>query len=169
MNKRQSNRLLNVAKALREYPHPERFTMSCYIHDLDTVHKSWCGTPGCALGTYASRPDLQRVFKVKYATDSQWNEKTQTYLEIQAPYLGYRGGVDVTYRDDVELASHLDEEALEHFGLELEEAEELFNETGCGNAQTPIEAAKYIEKFVARKILDDDNMVGQILARALDR
>ena len=48
------NRLLNVAKALREAPNPAAFDMGVYVHS--------CGTPACALGHYGCRPDLQDVF-----------------------------------------------------------------------------------------------------------
>jgi hypothetical protein len=53
MNK---ERLLNVAKALREAPEPEKFTMTHMVHD--------CGTPACAMGHYAARGDLQDVFVI---------------------------------------------------------------------------------------------------------
>jgi hypothetical protein len=49
-------RLLNVARALRESEHPERFTMLTIAHP--------CGTPACALGHYAARRDLQDVFSL---------------------------------------------------------------------------------------------------------
>lgn len=51
MNKQ---RLLNVAKALRESPDPTHFTMGVYGHA--------CGTPACAFGHYAERRDLQSEF-----------------------------------------------------------------------------------------------------------
>lgn len=50
-------RMLNVAKALRESPNPDEFTMSWY--------GSSCGTPQCALGHYAFRTDLQSAFKLE--------------------------------------------------------------------------------------------------------
>lgn len=50
------DRLLNVAKALRESKTPRKFTMEFYGHD--------CGTPACAFGHYASRTDLQRAWKL---------------------------------------------------------------------------------------------------------
>lgn len=49
-----AERLLNVAKALRESPNPEKFHMSAYARS--------CGTPACALGHYAARTDLQQAF-----------------------------------------------------------------------------------------------------------
>lgn len=53
MNK---ERLLNVARALRESPAPEGFTMAKYAHE--------CGTPACALGHYAARRDLQGILYI---------------------------------------------------------------------------------------------------------
>jgi hypothetical protein len=49
-------RLLNVAKALREAKKPENFTMERY--------GGFCRTPFCAIGHYASRADLQRAFRL---------------------------------------------------------------------------------------------------------
>lgn len=44
-------RVLNLARALRESPAPKRFTMGCVF--------SGCGAPACVWGHYISRPDLQ--------------------------------------------------------------------------------------------------------------
>jgi hypothetical protein len=111
MNK---ERLLNVAKALRESPNPDLFTMARYGFD--------CGTPACALGHYAARPDLQDFFKLKQ-----------------------NGMLVLTENDEVPYG----EDEMEHFGIDEKQAAELFGTEGCGNAQTPIEAAEYIEQFVA--------------------
>lgn len=51
MNKQ---RLLNVARALRESPNPDKFDMKLIQHS--------CGTPACALGHYVARTDLQSAF-----------------------------------------------------------------------------------------------------------
>jgi hypothetical protein len=48
-------RLLNVARALRESPDAAKFTM-------ETFFRVRCGTPACALGHYACRTDLQSAF-----------------------------------------------------------------------------------------------------------
>lgn len=117
MNK---ERLLNVAKALREAAHKERFTMKRYIHT--------CGTPGCAYGHYAGRPDLQDI------------------IRISGQCIYY------TKRDDAGdnvFADYDDKEICEHFGFTEDEARELFREDGCGGATTADEAADYIERFVA--------------------
>jgi hypothetical protein len=50
------DRLLNVARCLRESPNPEQFTMDNYGAD--------CGTPFCAIGHYAARSDLQDSFRL---------------------------------------------------------------------------------------------------------
>lgn len=47
-------RLLNVAKALRESENPKQFSMRREMND--------CGTPACAWGHYCARDDLQRTF-----------------------------------------------------------------------------------------------------------
>lgn len=141
MNKRQANRLLNVARALREYEHPERFTMEFYLHGdvfaielgdkVEAKAKEWCGTPGCALGTFASRPDLQRLLIVDRYEDGQ-------------PYMAFREEGDQAYYDADELQ--------DYFGLDYYEASELFNSSGCGGATTPSSAANYIDKFVHARL-----------------
>ena len=147
LTQRQAARLLNVAKALREYEHPERFTMKLYLHGdqfsginsefgpkMPQATEDWCGTPGCALGTFSSRPDLQRLLVVKrYTRKTDQHEKGQ-------PYMALRDGGAAACFDTYEL--------MEYFGISYDEAQELFNFSGCGNAKTPIEAAKYIERFV---------------------
>jgi len=148
MNKRQAQRLLNVARALREYEHPERFDMGCYIYTHEYLlrkgklkkHEDWCGTPGCALGTYASRSDLQRVLRVGSHMTFDHNGD-----EISEPTMVLAWNPKRPHYKSIEV--------LDHFGINHDEAEELFSCTGCGSAQTPIEAAKYIENFVARKLI----------------
>lgn len=119
MNK---ERLLNVAKALRESPHPERFDMGAYAHS--------CGTPACAFGHYAARRDLQQFL----AIDSDSNADCDS---------------SVKYVYDDGLADYDDDEILEHFGISFDEAWDLFSSTGCGRAKTVTQAAEYIERFVA--------------------
>lgn len=140
MNKRQASRLLNVARALREYEHPERFSMDFYLHgdefavdiqDEIETKKEWCGTPGCALGTFASRPDLQRLLTVERHEDGQ-------------PYMAFRGEGEEAYYDT--------EELQDYFGIEWDEAIDLFSSSGCGGATTPISAANYIDKFVHARL-----------------
>lgn len=86
-----------------------------------------CGTPACSMGHYASRTDRQRKF----------------YLD-QDGDLMFRGAKC----DDTEaITDHYED----HFGLSSGESYELFESTGCGNAQTPAEAAKYVKAFIKRK------------------
>lgn len=167
MNKRQANRLLNVARALRELPHPERFTMGTYLHTADDVNygdvePNWCGTPGCAIGTYASRPDLQRLITVEFKTETVYDEKTDTHVEVRDPTLMFTSNGD-RYGFD-----HTDEQVQEHFGITYDETDLLFDGDGCGNAQTALEAAAFIEKFVASKYIDDEAVIGKILFNALN-
>lgn len=85
-----------------------------------------CGTPACAIGHYAGRLDLQDLLCIRDGNFS--------YVD---PKLG-----EPDYDDPV---------VLDHFGIDEEEAEELFGGYGCGQARAPIEAAEYIEGFVKRK------------------
>lgn len=116
--------MLNVAKSLRESPEPEDFEMGGYINQ--------CGTPACALGHYACRPDLQRTLGI-----------TKSRHEYDTIWLKSLKG-----RRTVDYASPT---VLKHFGITQDEAEDLFSGNGCDYAETPVEAAKFIEKFVASK------------------
>jgi hypothetical protein len=130
MNK---ERLLNVAKALRETKDPRSFNMNSYFHP--------CGTPACALGNYAVRRDLQSAFAM-----------VQRVLGASS-YSFFVSAADM----DAEFGIHYySPEVLEHFDIDSGQAEQLFgpnNERGDGRlaqvARTPIEAAEYIERFVA--------------------
>ena len=116
-------RLLNVAKALRESRSPRDFTMSVYGNKE-------CGTPACALGHYASRRDLQRTFVL--VTD----ESDQEGMWVNT--------------NDGSYASYSSEAVCQHFGIECDQAFNLFSAIGCGGAKTPKQAARFIERFVAR-------------------
>ncbi len=61
-----AERLLNVAKALRESPDPKAFTMEWY--------GTSCGTPCCAMGHYAARKDLQDSFELGHDRMIHWRE-----------------------------------------------------------------------------------------------
>jgi hypothetical protein len=140
LNKRGAARLLNVAKAVREHPEPKRFSMSCYIHGdkhsggagARKFPKHWCGTPACALGTFGSRTDLQRMLVINTIED--WNGNAK-------PQLSYRSDGHQAYLDSKVM--------LKYFSIDYHQAQQLFSPEGCGGATTPIEAAAYIEKFVA--------------------
>ncbi len=110
MNK---ERLLNVAKALRESKNPDKFDMTLY---------GWhCGTPACAMGHYAARRDLQSDF-VLTPTGSL---KNNAGIYVGAFEIGH------------------------HFQISLRQEDELFGCRGCGGACTAIDAAEFIEQFVA--------------------
>lgn len=131
MNKQ---RLLNVAKACRESPNPEAFTMR-------KVH--YCGTPACALGHYAARRDLQQMFQLPTREALDFNRDRgplQVYLGSCSIIVGAWGATSPS--------GALFVHAQHHFGITAAQAEDLFSSRGCGNARTPIEAAKYIERFV---------------------
>lgn len=119
MNK---ERLLNVARALRESKNPELFTMRSFGHR--------CGTPACALGHYAAREDLQDAFTLNKDGDF-------CGASYDDPDDAYELGMD-------------SRRVLGHFRITKHQAWELFSEEGCGFAATPIQAAEYIESFVAR-------------------
>lgn len=123
MNKK---RLLKVAQALRESPEPKKFTMQRYAHS--------CGTPACALGHYAARSDLQRTFKLKVSEGDTWGD----YDNVVVARPGFT--ISVLY-DDVLVQ--------DHFGITFEQACDLFSSEGCGGARTPLQAAKFIERFAA--------------------
>jgi hypothetical protein len=143
MNKRQAQRLLNVARALRESEHPELFTMESYVNnaamlsnrfEATDVPEHWCGTPACALGHYGARTDLQRKIRIARIP---FGFNGTSYFGLR-----YGNNRDVGYADDA---------MLNHFGLERHEAHLLFCPSGCGGAKTTLQAAQFIENFVAQK------------------
>lgn len=143
MNKRQAKRLLNVARASREHPVPERFSMNCYIHgdefstrqNQDAVKrggvtpKDWCGTPACALGTFASRTDLQRKFVI---------------------LRGSGGLPQLSFREGEAKATYDSHASQDYFGLSYGQMSDIFGYDGCGGAKSPEAAALYIEAFVKK-------------------
>lgn len=114
-------RLLNVARALRESPDAGKFYMDSYMHP--------CGTPACALGHYAARRDLQDAFIVAPASHGVGDLTTAS------------GGA--CYYDH--------ESVCEHFGVSAPEAARLFSDKGCGGARDALSAAAFIETFAARR------------------
>jgi hypothetical protein len=113
-------RLRNAALAVRG-AREDKFTMHRIVFD--------CGTPGCALGWYAYRMDLQSEFRI---------DACQLRPGVSTYFLSYKAK-----------GSFLDA-AAEHFGLSWEQASELFGSWGCGAARTPAEAEAYIVAFIAR-------------------
>ncbi len=150
MNKVQVKRLLNVAVALRDAAKArKKFSMKKYVFgdhcEVKTVFKdgryisynreeNFCGTPACALGHYAARTDLQRLLKISILKDYQGGK----YATMDS--FGSKSGSGWGM-----------ESVMDHFGIDSREFEELFDPDGCGNAKTPLQAAKYIEKFVKDK------------------
>jgi hypothetical protein len=124
-------RLLNAVKALRESTRPDLFTMDRYVYDWSYMERcggeNLCGTPGCVLGHYASRRDLQDFLLI----DSR-------YFLRYAKY---------EYRSVI----FDDRPVCNHFDITEDEADLLFGPRGCNNARTSIEAADFIEEFVRRK------------------
>jgi hypothetical protein len=116
-----AQRLLNVARALRESPDPGSFDMDAYMHP--------CGTPACALGHYAARTDLQGAFVV-------------LPREGTIGCLMTASGSDSFYDHAT---------VCEHFGITFGEANLLFSHDGCNRARSARVAAKFIESFVAQK------------------
>ena len=129
MNAEHKQRLLDVARACRETKHASDFNMNYFVNV--------CGTPACALGNYAARPDIQGRFSL--------DPKDKEILL------------------DGECVNYFYDEVIDYFGLhDVEEADELFGPFGCGGTKDfsghlddsiitdPIKAAEYIEDFVRR-------------------
>jgi hypothetical protein len=118
----RTDRLLNVARALRE---TKPGSAGHFNFDMAFYVHS-CGTPACALCHYAARRDLQDRFRIDNDRDF----------------------ADVVNADDGRLM--LPGDIAGHFEISVDEVGELFEVDGCDDAQTPVEAAEYIEAFVAR-------------------
>jgi hypothetical protein len=86
-----------------------------------------CGTPGCLLGEYAAS-NLQNVFTLGSIPEAAFMSKATGAV---IPCTG--------------------KEVLDHFGINADEAHELFGIDGCNNATTNLEAADYVENFVREK------------------
>ena len=128
MNQIHKKRLLNVAKAFRETKHATAFDMGHWGFKYfygDTNDDPACGTPGCALGNYAFRRDLQHTFKL--------------------------AGETVTLSNGNDAFE--DQSVHKHFNISQREFEELFGGAGCGRAKTHEQAATYIEKFVVKQCM----------------
>lgn len=124
MNKQ---RLLDVARACRETPHPDRFSMDSFV--------SACGTPACALGNYALRSDLQGRFR----------------LDLEHKALLFDGEQVNYFHEEVLDYFDIDDDEVEDLfgalgcgGFYDDDADEDVFVTD------PIEAAEFIEDFVRR-------------------
>ncbi len=121
MNQIQKKRLLNVSKALRESKEATKaFNMREYF--------SMCGTPACALGHYIARKDLQKTFVRSY--------------DVSDGIYGF-----CTLNDSALLAFDYDV-VQKHFGIDEDEAHDLFGMYGCNSAGDAVTAADFIEQFV---------------------
>lgn len=148
MNKIQIKRLTNVAVALEDAAKNEElakaFSMLFYgwngksvINGYDIDYrpilgepKHKCGTPACAIGNYAARKDLQKTFKL----------------------FGPRAGEPGTLASNGSKVLTIEsDKVLNHFGITTSESTKLFSSYGCGNAKTPLAAAKFIRKFIKEK------------------
>lgn len=158
MNKIQAKRLLNVAQILREAnatSQKKLFTMEKFLYGEQSnifrlrddnsnpkycnIEEEFCGTPACALGHYAARPDRQRLLKIVFL---------KRHDGVRYADLAFTN--DARQFSDVGFA---DKRFSDHFGLNYHEMEKLFGWGGCGGgATTPLRAAKYIERFVKQKM-----------------
>lgn len=128
MGKIHLKRLRNLVRVLREAHENEKlrrdFTMERF--GFYNPHGK-CGTPACAFGHYAVRRDVQRTFK-----------------------MDWRGIVFAAGRLAIPEPADFAQDIAPHFGISSEECNELFENDGCGKAQTPAQAANYIEQFIER-------------------
>lgn len=127
-----NKRLLLAAQATRETKHPSKFTMEQFGHT--------CDTPGCVLGNYAVRTDLQTAFQLVERVT--WNGTLV-------------GGVMPVGEDpDLRSSGTVDCDGSEvrgHFALPRDDASDLFGYSGCNAAKTPDAAAEFIERFVQHR------------------
>lgn len=155
MNKVQSKRLLNVARALREaHAAKKKFDMEKLVFGHEAVvernddgtvvnpEADFCGTPACAIGHYAARTDLQRILKIIVTKENGVPTASVVRFGTQYDELDYYD--EQVWRD--------------HFGLEgPEEMEVLFGFDGCGGARTALQAAKFIERYVQKALYPGRN------------
>jgi hypothetical protein len=117
-------RLRTLARVVRE----------AAAFDMSIICDAICGTPACALGHYAARPDVQSNFAIG---------------------IPLRGGETIFGLVDVMTGRRIyvdDDLIVEHFGLTESECRELFDFNGCRDAgRDNKKAAAYIEDFCDRK------------------
>ena len=145
------DRLMKVVQSLLESKRPRKFDMGMYVH----THENFCGTPGCALGHYAARRDLQKVFKVFVNKDG-----------LRAAGNDYEDGAYGFLKGPDDRRVHHDSLIVqEHFGLTRYEATELFASDGCDNAKTTRAAAKYIKDFIEFKRINEERAAARMARR----
>ena len=127
-------RLLNVARALRESPAPESFNMRRELWD--------CKTPACAWGHYLLRSDLQSEFRLHSPDIGRaLHVPTGQVVCYAAPHVQNHFGLDQQEHRNIFSAW-----------------------VGCGDPRTPEEAAEYIEHFCANKWPEEESLPPQVLA-----
>lgn len=121
-------RLATVVVALRDAQRNQemvdKFTMQQYGYASGSDDEHSCGTPACAFGHYVARTDLQDTFRLGKDGDPLYIE-TATQSPMGA-------GLSAANR---------------HFRLEGE-GSRIFDADGCDNAETPGEAADFIQSFI---------------------
>lgn len=93
--------------------------------DMSRVHK--CGTPSCVLGHYAARRDLQHTFNIYIGLSGLYSNNDSSLT-----------GVDTRTTQD-------------HFGINRDEAWELFGSSGRGDAVTPKQVIAYVKRFLGHR------------------
>jgi hypothetical protein len=160
MNKRQARNLFKAVQALRESPAPKDFRMSTFVN--------MCGTPACVLGHLGLRRDLQRKFKFvrREMTGAELEDNLALYRESPEDWSEYKPDAQgrlfdfrMTYNDG-ELVDYEDRAIQDFFGLNPDEMFGLFDGEGCGGAQKPKEAIRYIERFIVTKVRDQLKAAG---------
>jgi hypothetical protein len=86
-----------------------------------------CGAPSCALGHLASMP------------------RTPFSLEVDC------FGNGLLFDKDGESLNYYDQPVRDYFAIDIHDACRLFSRGGCNHATTPLQVAKYLEQFVAKR------------------
>lgn len=128
---------LEEGENVKNSNHSRQFDMGQFVH--------FCGAPACALGYAGSRPDLQKVLRIKGRRTREPGQygglKADAYLAYTPKYARLNGGEEASYSDIV---------LREALGLNHDQASELFSGGGCNGATTPKQAAKYIRRFIKK-------------------
>jgi hypothetical protein len=125
-------RLLNLARAVREHPRPELFTMVHYA----TGYME----PRCPLACYAARTDLQSEFRLIPPEDrGNWSYPTGVGL------------ISTGRNVDLDRGLTFAPELLKHFEINQDQARRLFGMYGCADARSTEQAAKFIESFAIQE------------------
>jgi len=124
-----SERLQLVARAVAEGDGPE-INMNVFFND--------CGTPGCAIGHYAARKDLQS----EYESADTFVQRTDG-VAFPAKYLS------VIEDGFIFMYAGIFQDFAKHFDVTHAEATGLFGSSGCNKAKTKEEVVDYIENFIA--------------------